>query len=100
MASIRKRTWKSGGETKTAWIADYFDQERKRRIKTFKTKKEATAFLVTAQGEVARGVHTPESTSITVAEAARLWIEKGELEKLERSTLRQYGNHAKLISIR
>jgi len=26
MASIRKRTWKSGGEIKTAWIADYFDQ--------------------------------------------------------------------------
>jgi integrase len=51
---------------------------------------------VTAQGEVARGVHTPENTSITVAEAAKLWIEKGELETLERSTLRQYGNHVKL----
>jgi integrase len=96
MASIRKRTWKSGGETKTAWIADYFDQEGKRHIKTHATKKAAAAWLVTAQGEVARGVHTPENTSITVAEAAKLWIETGELEKLERSTLRQYGNHARL----
>jgi integrase len=40
---------------------------------------------------VARGVH-----SITVAEAAQLWLEKGELEQLERSTLRQYRNHVKL----
>jgi integrase len=96
MATVRKRSWQSGGEAKTAWIADYFDQEGKRHIKTFETKKEATAYLVTAQGEVARGVHTPESASITVAEAAEIWIEKGELEKLERSTLRQYRNHARL----
>jgi integrase len=96
MATVRKRTWKSGEETKTAWIADYFDQEGKRHIKTCKTKKEADAFLLQARHEVARGVHTPENASITVAEAARLWIEKGELEKLERSTLRQYGNHVKL----
>jgi integrase len=39
MASIRKRTWKSSGETKTAWIADYSDQAGKRHIKTFGTKK-------------------------------------------------------------
>jgi integrase len=96
MATVRKRTWKSGGETKTAWIADYFDQEGKRHIKTCKTKKEADGFLVQARHEVARGVHTPENASIAVAEAARLWIETGELEKLERSTLRQYGNHIKL----
>jgi integrase len=96
MATVRKRTWKSGAETKTAWIADYFDQEGKRHIKTCKTKKEADAFLVQARHEVARGVHTPENASITVAEVATLWIEKGQLENLERSTLRQYGNHVKL----
>jgi integrase len=96
MATVRKRTWKTGAETKTAWIADYFDQEGKRHIKTCKTKKEADAFLVQARHEVARGVHTPENASITVAEAATLWIEKGQLEKLERSTLRQYANHVKL----
>jgi integrase len=94
MASIRKRTWQSGGEDKTAWVADYFDQSGKRHIKTCKTKKEADAWLVTARGEVARGVHTPEDASITVAEAAELWIQKCELENLERSTLRQYRNHA------
>jgi integrase len=96
MATVRKRTWKSAGEVKTAWIADYLDQEGKRHIKTCKTKKEADAFLVQARHEVARGLHTPENASITVDQAAKLWIEKAELEKLERSTLRQYCNHVKL----
>ena len=96
MASIRKRTWKSGREEKTAWIADYFDQAGKRHIKTFARKGEANEWLVKAQGEVQRGVHTPENASITVAEAAELWLERGELEKLERSTLREYRNHVLL----
>jgi integrase len=96
MAKVRKRTWKNKAGEQTAWIADYFDQEGKRHIKTFDTKKAASAWLVTTQGEVVRGVHTPENASITVAEAAELWIQTGELEKLERSTLRQYRTHADL----
>lgn len=96
VATVRRRTWKSSGEMKTAWIADFFDQEGKRHIKTCKTKKEADGFLVQARHEIARGLYTPENASITVAAAAKLWIEKGELEKLERSTLRQYSNHVKL----
>jgi integrase len=96
MASIRKRAWRNKDGAQTAWVADYFDQIGKRHIKTFKTKKKADAWLVNARGEVQRGVHTPESTSITVAEAAELWIETSELERLERSTLRQYRNHVNL----
>ena len=97
MASVRKRSWKSAsGEAKTAWVADYFDQSGKRHLKTFTTKKAADGWLVTARHEVAKGVHTPESTSVTVAEAAALWIERGEREKLEPSTLGKYRNHAKL----
>lgn len=96
MASIRKRTWKSGGEDKTAWVADYFDQGGKRHLKTFATKKAADAWLVATRGEVAEGTHTPENASITVKEAGELWIQTGELENLERSTLRQYRNHLDL----
>ncbi|HEY3909266.1 MAG TPA: tyrosine-type recombinase/integrase [Stellaceae bacterium] len=96
MANVRKRTWTNAKGEQTAWIADYFDQAGKRHIKTFTREREAKAWLVTAQGEVARGVHTPENASITVAEAAELWIEKGKLESLERSTLRQYRNHVDL----
>ncbi len=96
MATVRKRVWNAGGETKTAWVADYFDQEQKRRLKTFATKKAADAWLVQARSQVAAGTHTPESTSITVAEAAKLWLKRGELEGLERSTLAKYKNHVDL----
>jgi integrase len=103
MATVRKRTWKAGEETKTAWIADYFDQKADpghphghRHIKTFKTQKVAKAWLNKAQHEVAEGTHTPESTSITVAEAADVWIQRGVLEELERSTMRQYRQHVDL----
>ena len=96
MAKVRKRTWTNAKGEQTAWIADYFDQAGKRHIKTFERKKDADAWLINTQGEVVRGIHTPENDSITVAEAAKLWLETGELEKLERSTLRQYRNHVDL----
>jgi integrase len=96
MASIRKRTWRNKGGEQTAWVADYFDQSRHRHIKTFDTKRVANDWLIKVQGEVKGGVHTPDSASITVAKAAEIWIEKGELESLERSTLRQYRTHVNL----
>jgi len=49
MASVRKRTWVSGGEKQEAWIADYFDQAGKRHIKTFAKKKAADAWLTDAK---------------------------------------------------
>jgi integrase len=96
MATVRKRTWESGGEVKTAWVADYFDQDGKRRLKTFRTKKAADAWLPQTQVQVASGTHTPESISVTVAEAAKHWIARGELEGLERSTMAKYKNHVDL----
>ena len=95
--AIRKRTWTTtAGETKTAWVADYSDQNRKRHIKTFPTKKAADTWLLGARGQVRDGIHTPESTSITVAEAVDLWLRRGEMEELERSSLRVYRIHARL----
>jgi integrase len=96
MATVRKRTWKSGGESKTSWVADYSDQGGKRHLKTFPTKKAADAWLVTTRHQVSQGTHTPEYASVTVAEAAGLWIRRGEVEKLERSTLAKYRNHVDL----
>src|SRR3954464_14955820 len=93
MASVRKRTWTTGGKVKTVWVADYFDQAGKRRLKTFETKKAADAWLVNARHEVSRGVHTPASVSITVAEAGDLWLSQGETDGLEGSTLMQYRQH-------
>ena len=59
--SIRKRTWKTArGEAKEAWVVDYTDQGGKRRLKTFKKKKEADAFETKAQFEITQGTHTPD----------------------------------------
>lgn len=96
MASIRKRSWKSGAEAKSAWVADYFDQSGKRHIKTFATKKAADAWLVATRSEVQQGIHTPASTSITIAEAGDLWISQAETDGLEASTLEQYRQHLRL----
>jgi integrase len=91
MATVRKRVRiAANGEEKVAWVADYFDQYRKRHLKKFETKKAAAAWLVETQGEVARGVHTPERASINVYEAAQLWLTRGEAEGLEKGTPRGY----------
>ena len=55
--SIRKRSWKSAGEDKTAWVIDYVDQHGKRRLKTFTLKKDAEAWATNALHEVS-GVST------------------------------------------
>jgi integrase len=93
MASIRKRTWESGGEQKAAWIVDYFDQGGERHIKTFAKKKEADAYLTDVLHEVREGTHTAPSGSITVREAAEAWLKAVERRGRERSTLKQYQNH-------
>jgi integrase len=91
MASVRKRIRTApSGEEKVAWVADYFDQHRTRHLKTFPTRKAATVWLIETQGEVVRGVHTPERQSINVFEAAQLWLQRGQVEGLERGTLRDY----------
>src|SRR5271166_426475 len=98
MASIRKRVWKSRGVERSAWVVDYFDRTSsgQRRLKTFATKKEAEHWATTALYEVQQGIHTPSGSSLTVAKAMDLWIEHCEAEKLEKSTLRQRRQHARL----
>jgi integrase len=95
--TIRKRSWVTRkGQTKTAWLADYFDQNRNRHTKQFATRKAADAWLLRARGEVRDGIHTPDSAGITVAEAAELWLGRCETDGLERGTLQQYRAHLRL----
>src|SRR4051812_38865081 len=68
MATIRKRTLPSG---KAVWLAGYVDGGGKRLFRQFHTKREADGFLTEAKSQVAAGVHTPDSVSPTVAEAAQ-----------------------------
>jgi integrase len=91
--SVRKRIWASGSEKKSAWIVDYFDQDRVRRQETFALKKDAEARWIEVGHEVREGTHTARAASLTVAEAAKLWLEAGELDGHERSTLEQRRGH-------
>ncbi|WP_210486809.1 tyrosine-type recombinase/integrase [Microvirga antarctica] len=90
MASIRKRTLPSG---KAVWLADYVDGAGKRRSKQFIRKADADAFLVLARGQVSAGVHVAESQSVTVGQAADLWLKHVEESGLEHSTVLHYRQH-------
>jgi integrase len=88
--SVRKRIWTTRkGEAKEAWIVDYV-ANGSRHLKTFERKKDADAYEAKVSVDINKGIHTPESKSITVAEAADDWIGYVEAEGRERSTLEQY----------
>jgi integrase len=91
--SVRKRVL---NDDETRWQVDYRDGAGRRRHRQFRTKREADAFHARARTEVAAGVHTPDSTSITVAEAADLWIARCERDELERTTILAYQQHVNL----
>jgi integrase len=112
---VRKRTWVTrSGEEHIAWVADYFapsaDGTKRRYTKTFKTKREANAWLAHTVVEIRQGVHTPAHLSPTVLEAGEHWIAQAETDGLERSTvvcyrqlldchIRPYLGHVKLAEL-
>lgn len=93
MASITKLAL-AGGETR--WQVRYRDQGGKQRARQFRTKKEAEAFETRTRGELASGTHTPDAASVTVGEAADLWLETCEGESLQASTLKGYREYVNL----
>ncbi|MHC2488158.1 site-specific integrase [Sinorhizobium meliloti] len=94
--SVRKREWTTPkGQKKSAWVADYTDQQGKRHLKTFKLKKEADAFAATASVEIREGTHVADSASVTVEKAGQFWLTSGEAAGLERSTINQRKRHLK-----
>ena len=90
--SVRRRKLGTGDR----WQVDYRDAAGVRRHRQFPTKREADAFHVRARSEVAAGVHTPDSASITVAEAAALWLARCERDRLEPTTIAAYRQHVDL----
>ena len=102
MASITKRTWTNDdGSNSAAFVVSYKDQHGKRHRKQFSKKKDADAWLVKARAEVAQGIHTPDSTALTISEAAELWLRACSLgrdgrEPVEPHTWRVYGSHVRL----
>src|SRR5262245_52289331 len=89
--SVRKRKWTTRkGETKEAWVVDYFDAEGDRHIETFARKKDADAKHASVRVDVAAGVHTAASKSITMRQAAEDWIGYVTSEGRERATIANY----------
>lgn len=90
--SVRKREWTTPkGEAKSAWVVDYVDAGGKRRLKTFRLKKEADQFAATASVEVREGVHVVDSASVTVTKAA-------EFPARQRKGVRSGALHARSVS--
>jgi integrase len=95
--SVRKREWVNPkGEAREAWVVDYVDGNGKRRNKNFQRKRDADAYANRVNAEVRAGTHTPDSTSLTVAEAGQLWLQTRENAGLERATLTSYREHLNL----
>src|SRR5262249_57708360 len=92
--SVRRRSWTnrdgSPGET---WIVDYVDQRGRRHNKNFDRKKDADAYHATVTVDVRQGTHLPDSESITVAQAGKLWLASSDAAGLERTTLDSYRQH-------
>jgi len=95
--SVRKRTWKnsdgSGGE---AWVVTYADRSGVRRSKNFNRKKDAEIFEDGVGVSIRAGLHVPDSESVTLMEAGRLWLDSCEAAELERATLVDYRRHLEL----
>jgi len=84
MASVRKRVRaRVGREPLITWVADYKDGAGKRHVKTLPSKREAQQWLSQALVEVRMGKHTPSHKSITVAEAAKRWLDHCRAEQRE-----------------
>lgn len=90
MATVKKRSWTTArGERREAFRVSYTDREGQRRHKQFNLKRDADAYRVRVEGELARGLHTPDAASVTVGEAGDLWLAACE-SSCDRGTIKTY----------
>lgn len=91
MATVSKRAWTDGKQRqREAWRVSYKDQAGKRRFKQFARKKDADAYALTAQWEVRQGIHTADADSVTVGEAADIWLKASSANGCDRGTMKSY----------
>jgi integrase len=95
--SVRRRIWtNSDGSRGEAWVTYYTDRAGKRRQKSFDRRRDAESFENTVGVDVRAGLHVPDSQSVMLAEAGKLWLDSCELAGLERATLVDYRRHLEL----
>ncbi len=99
MASVRKRTWTaSSGETKTAWVVDYTDDQGARQRQHFANKKAADAYRISIEGQLQSGTYRAAADKIMVKDACESFLEYCEGrnrrdERMTRKTLTVYRGH-------
>jgi integrase len=86
--AVRKS--KDPARKKKPWVLDYFDQHGKRHQQHFRTERAAKEEEVRIKGEVAKGIHTPDSGSATVMDAAELWLRKCEQDNYRPGSMHAY----------
>jgi integrase len=84
------------GEAMAAWVVNYTDASGKRRLKTFRLKRDADTYNVKVADELLAGTHTADRASVTVAEAGAQWLEACRGRGLERSSLKRNACHVNL----
>ena len=84
------------GEPRSSWIVAYTDSGGARRIETFVRKRDADTREVEVRSAIRAGTHSASSVSPTVAQAAEDWLAFMEGEGRERSTVKQYREHARI----
>jgi integrase len=104
MASIRKRTWKTDGATRTAWAVDFVDQTGERHRRQFSTKREADTFRIEIETQLRSGVFRSDAQKTKVKDLAKLFLDhcKGRFERGERmtqGTLRTYRLHVRIYML-
>ena len=98
MASVSKRKWTSpDGTAKEAWIVRYKDAGGSHRQSTFDRKKDADAFRLKAENELARGVHVATSRSKTINELIDAYLE--QVAERAREGRRMSYEHSKSINM-
>jgi integrase len=92
--SLRNRVWTTAaGEERIVWQAGLIDAAGVRR--QFNLKRDAIDWLAQARGQVKAGAFTPDSTSITFARAAALWLEHASAKGLERASILMMTQHVR-----
>jgi integrase len=74
VASVRKRTWVSAGETKIAWVLDYTDSRGERQRETFLTKKAADARRIKIEGQLQAGTYRPDASKLTLKQVCESFL--------------------------
>ena len=82
--------WRPSGKERcprglVRWQVDFTDQAGKRRSKLFPRRKDADVYLVKVRSLVANHTYLADSESITVAEAAKSWLEHCEVRWQDRA---------------